>query len=431
MIRIDYRLDRITDRGKRCVRSLCSVGLMAVAMLPAGCTTDADSRENSQPAPQMLEFTVTSRSGQTAGDTAAGSDKELQIKSLYIYAYDDVHRYPDRFVQTDIPDNGGELTVQMPVNGTGQKRFYLIANPPLSVAEQLDANLEEGSVQTLGLYLTRPLLSIDELPDYEDGTGQSQTGFPMGNSLVAYVERIQGEALKLGLYARKETGGGEDAFGYSGRITRLPLVRSLGKVEVNACLKNFKEGETAQVAGLYIYNYTLDGLFLPVWQKAEEEAWPDYWTVDEPTATATWNPRLQMNLHEQARYETRVNNDAFPLLNARVEVTAVYDQKSPGQVSPVSSFYLLQNSYGKKEEDALQEGLEDQTGTRTSFLIVSLDDGRTSEVELPYLRRNDRLKVRLIINPNTIEFEFLKWNTSEVTPDWDDGVIRPDTDVMD
>jgi hypothetical protein len=60
-------------------------------------------------------------------------------------------------------------------------------------------------------------------------------------------------------------------------------------------------------------------------------------------------------------------------------------------------------------------------------MVVYLSDGRISEVELPYLKRNDHLNIRLAITANTLQVEFQKWNQSDVLPDWDDGVHHPGT----
>lgn len=359
-----------------------------------------------------LEFSVSVRADRADG----AQNEETLIKSLYVYAFDDAHRYPDYFVDKVI-NQEETYKVSMTINGTGPKRFYFFANPPKYVRDVLTSTCPEGTLQTLGIYMRKPIKRMSELPQSADGASNTggTSGFPMANRMVAYAN-LGDKERELYLSAEPEKKGG--------RITRIPIFRSLGKVSVTAWRKDVPEAEVLKITGLTVFNYACDGYFSPLWNTNTTPKTP-YWSesVEEP-GIAVWNPDLLMNLTEMVRNETQVGVDAVSVLEKETAVLPEHSTQDNAQL--ISSFYLCQNSYGKKMDGESQEGISDPMGNRTSKIRVTLSDGRVSEIALPYLRRNDHLNIRLAITQNTLEVEFKPWSLSAATPDWDDGVYHPE-----
>lgn len=356
--------------------------------------------------PHSIQFSVFSRAAQYTSQLAG---EEIRIRELYIYAFDDAHNRPDFYCNQFI--NNGQGTVDnyrvvMGISGTGKKRFYLIANPPEYIRKQLTAECKEGLLKSMQITLHSPIFSMAELPQEPDGVSKPKnTGFPMSCCMTAFVNR--GDARdKLYLSA-------VDADNHH-PIQKIPLFRSLGKVSVVAYVKDNVHTEPLSVNQLSLFNYTRDGLFIPRWQ-SEEECWN--------LADGSWNSRLQMNLIAMSEYERQVGVDPVMLMNQPLVIPP--ECNSTANVLPLTSFYVCQNSYGMKMNGEMQEGMPDVQGNRTTKLTVVLSDGRISEIALPYLRRNDHLTVRLGITRNVIKVDFLKWKTSTVSPEWDDGVIVP------
>lgn len=374
----------------------------------ASCS-DADMPDSSSESTEdmyKLEFSVWARSSKPNGEL----NEETLLKSLYVYAFDNTHLHPDYFVDRVINEQEA-YKVSMMISGTGEKRFYFFANPPRYIREVLTEDCPEGTLKTLGIYMRKPIKKMSELPQSADGiSNPGNTGFPMANQMVAYAN-LGDKERELYLSSEPEKAGG--------RITNIPVFRSLGKISVTAWRK-FESQEILKVTGLYIFNYGCDGYFSPIWDMRENGYW------GKPSkGVAAWNPDLKMDLAEMVKKETQVGVDAVSVLEKETEILPQYSNKDNTLL--LSSFYLCQNSYGKAMDGDTQEGVSDLLGNRTARMVVYLSDGRISEVELPYLKRNDHLNIRLAITANTLQVEFQKWNQSDVLPDWDDGVHHPGT----
>lgn len=343
-------------------------------------------------------------------------NEEILINSIYVYAFDDVHQYPDFFVDK-VVNQEDSYKVSMMINGIGQKRFYLFANPPRYVREVLTATCPEGTLKTLGIFMRKPIKKMSELPQSADGVSDTggKSGFPMANQMVAYAN-LGDKEREVFLSAAPDRKGG--------RITRIPIFRSLGKISVVAWRKKNQSQEMIKVTGMYIFNYGCDGYFAPIWDTNKEKYWEDV----SPEGIAGWNTALNMDLTEMVKRETQAGVDAVSVMEQETEVLP--ENNSTENARLLSSFYLCQNSYGRKMDGETQDGIPDPMGNRTSKMLIVLNDGRTSEIELPYLRRNDHLKIRIGITENTLQVEFLKWNQSEIIPDWDDGVYHPAESVQ-
>lgn len=145
---------------------------------------------------------------------------------------------------------------------------------------------------------------------------------------------------------------------------------------------------------------------------------------DASSPIASWNPSLTLNLEEMVERETRVGTEAVEVLEKPAVITPEHNSKDNPQL--ISDFYLCQNSYGEAMQGETQQGMPDTVGNRITKLVVELEDGRISEIPLPYLLRNDHLKIRISVTDQRIEADFHKWQLEEVSPEWDDGVWRPE-----
>lgn len=383
----------------------CALGL-------ASCGKDSgiwqeDWREDSG----ILKVSVSS-----IAETNASTDEEKLIRKLYIYAYDDVHANPDFFCDT-LVNNGngaqGTLRVEMAINGTGKKRFYMVANPPHYVQKLLTTTCPEGTLSNLGMTIVRPMESMGELPQTEDGSITGNSGFPMANYMEAYVS--EGEKDKeLVLHPEENQAGG--------RIMSIPLFRSLAKISVLVWRENCEDDEVVAVKRMSLFNYTLNGFLGPKWDISDD--CPVWVGGDASSPIASWNPSLTLNLEEMVERETRVGTEAVEVLEKPAVITPEHNSKDNPQL--ISDFYLCQNSYGEAMQGETQQGMPDTVGNRITKLVVELEDGRISEISLPYLLRNDHLKIRISVTDQRIEADFHKWQLEEVSPEWDDGVWRPE-----
>ena len=383
----------------------CALGL-------ASCNKDSGIRQDDLPGDsETLRVSISS-----VAETSASVDEEKLIRKLYIYAYDDVHTNPDFFCDT-LVNNGngaqGTLRVEMAINGTGKKRFYMVANPPRYVQKLLTTTCPEGTLSNLGMTIVRPMESMGELPQTEDGSITGNSGFPMANYMEAYVS--EGEKDKeLVLHPEENQAGG--------RIMSIPLFRSLAKISVLVWRENCEDDEVVAVKRMSLFNYTLNGFLGPKWDISDDS--PVWVGGDASSPIAGWNPSLMMNLVEMVGRETRVGTETVEVLKESAVISPEHNNKDNPQL--ISDFYLCQNSYGQKMPGETQHGLPDVIGNRTTKLVVELEDGRKSEIALPNLLRNDHLKIRFSVTDQRIEADFHKWQLEEVSPEWDDGVWRPE-----
>lgn len=368
-----------------------------------------------------LAFTVSSDYSRAANGEVDADGEESRIRSLYIYAFDDNYPQPDYYAEPSI-NNGqgvtGEYNIRMDIYDKGTKRFYVIANPPAYVLTQLVPSCSEQRLKALTIQLQQPIYRIAELPQNMDGlTEPADKGFPMGNVLTAQAVLSDDASRKMSLLPASD--GVETS---TQPIQSIPLIRTLGKIRVKAYLH---EGNTTPVTvtDLKIYNFTCNGSFLPVWNTDVAN-----WTDDG--GQAVWNPAKTLDLTTHVLQETKLQ----PVITSVFGSDLTAGTSHPGYIDgnytkenakEMTAFYLCQNSYGKKVDADTQEGLEDVIGNRTTCLVVSLSDGRHSEIRLPYLRRNDLLTVRLGISQYAIQFDFQLWNLSTVDPDWSEGVVVP------
>lgn len=310
----------------------------------------------------------------------------------------------------------GDYNISMDIYDEGTKRFYLIANPPAYVVTQLIPSCSEERLKALTVQMQKPIYRMSELPQNTDGlTEPGDRGFPMGNVVTARaVIPRDGTSRQMTLFPAVD---GETVSALP--VQSIPLIRTLGKIKVSAYLR---DGNTVPVTvtDLKIFNFTGNGSFLPVWD-AETAEWVD------DSGRAVWNSNKKLNLSAHSLFETKLQTTATSVFGS--DLTAgdshpgyVNDSYTKDNPKEVTSFYLCQNSYGKKANADVQEGMVDEVGNRTTCLVVTLSDGRHSEIRLPYLRRNDRLTMRLGISKYAIRFEFQLWNLSSVDPDWSEEV---------
>lgn len=395
-----------------CCSLLCS-------LLIAACST-SDGNTDTLPYPgqgHLLDMQV------SVGQSASGQPDdpaETTIHSVYVYAYDDLYpsALPDFYADPLVNQGAGvqhKYSFKMKIYDEGYKRFYVFVNPPAYIREQLVYNNTEAKLKSLNLYLNEPLTDIRRLPQSIDGIPESQanraTGFPMSNYFEAYARFPMTNSPHISLFA---SSSGTEV------IHSIPLFRALGNIRITAWRKGYDRPdhpEAVAIQKIELFRFGGKGTALPTWQESV-----DYWIEDPQTASAVWNPYLALDLKQMAVHEDQLITDPFSLLRQPVEIP--YEYNSPDRAYPVHSCYLVQNSYGDRANaDDPEEGLHDAIGDRITHMKVYLNDGRISEMELPYLRRNDRLNIRLAISKYNMDVTFEKWNTSDVNPEWGEQIV--------
>ena len=370
--------------------------LICTATLPS-CSDENMTEQTPESRNYELSFDVATRA------TDSETDEEVEFRSLYIYAYDDANGTVDFYKETGISRIKNKYAIQMSIQKEGKKRFYVIANPPSYIANQLTATSSEANLQSLMIAMQGIAYKMSDLPQNADGVSDTggDTGFPMANRMTAYARLTDAANRRMTLHAEQTDGL---------MITTLPVIRCLGKISVKAYLDN---GNTTPVKinNLSIYRFAGDGYFLPVWEEDRED-----WQSPSNSAYAKWNSDKRLNLTEMGKKEELLITNTVSVLPVAVEV------RGSGQEAAVqiTSFYLCQNSYGEAINANEQAGLEDTEGNRATRLVVGLSDGRSSEKTLPYLRRNDHLTIYLKVSAYAINFDFKVWNLVTVTPDWEE-----------
>lgn len=372
--------------------------LICTATLPS-CSDENMTEQTPESRNYELSFDVATRA------TDSETDEEVEFRSLYIYAYDDADGTVDFYKETGIDKKKNKYAIRMSIQKEGKKRFYVIANPPLYIANQLTATSSEANLQSLMIAMQGIAYDMSDLPQNADGVSDKEgdTGFPMANRMTAYARLTDAANRRMTLHTEQTDGL---------MITTLPVIRCLGKISVKAYLDN-DNTTPVKINNLSIYRFAGDGYFLPVW----EEGSNDWKSISSNPAYAEWNSDKKLNLTEMGKKEEHLITNTVSVLLGAVEV----DATKKGSAKSVTSFYLCQNSYGEAIKDKNEQaGLEDTEGNRATRLVVGLSDGRSSEKTLPYLRRNDHLTIYLKVSAYAINFDFKVWNLVTVTPDWEE-----------
>lgn len=369
--------------------------LICTATLPA-CSDENMTEQTPESRNYELSFDVATRA------TDSETDEEVEFRSLYIYAYDDANGTVDFYKEIGINRKKNKYAIRMSIQKEGKKRFYVIANPPSYIANQLTATSSEANLQSLMIAMQGIAYKMSDLPQNADGVSDTggDTGFPMANRMTAYARLTDAANRRMTLHTEQTDGL---------MITTLPVIRCLGKISVKAYLD---KGNTTPVKinNLSIYRFAGDGYFLPVWK----EDIGDWKSMSSGSAYAKWNSDKRLNLTEMGKKEEHLITNTVSVLPVAVEVGVSGKEAAV----PITSFYLCQNSYGEAIDVDEQAGLEDTEGNRATRLVVGLSDGRSSEKTLPYLRRNDHLTIYLKVSAYAINFDFKVWNLVTVTPDW-------------
>ena len=372
--------------------------LICTATLPS-CSDENMTEQTPESRNYELSFDVATRA------TDSETDEEVEFRSLYIYAYDDADGTVDFYKETGIDKKKNKYAIRMSIQKEGKKRFYVIANPPLYIANQLTATSSEANLQSLMIAMQGIAYDMSDLPQNADGVSDKEgdTGFPMANRMTAYARLTDAANRRMTLHTEQTDGL---------MITTLPVIRCLGKISVKAYLDN-DNTTPVKINNLSIYRFAGDGYFLPVW----EEGSNDWKSISSNPSYAEWNSDKKLNLTEMGKKEEHLITNTVSVLLGAVEV----DATKKGSAKSVTSFYLCQNSYGEAIKDKNEQaGLEDTEGNRATRLVVGLSDGRSSEKTLPYLRRNDHLTIYLKVSAYAINFDFKVWNLVTVTPDWEE-----------
>lgn len=365
----------------------------------------------------LLQLMVST--GTMGGDSGSGTSEEQAIHSIYVYAYDDKYptNLPDFYENKKVEQTAASGTYAFPMNvyDAGTKRFYVFVNPPEYIRQELVYNADEAKLKSLSIYQNKPLKNIADLQQTIDGKAGGRgnryngpVGLPMSNAFEVQVDFEEGNPRQLWLYPMKRDGNNK----IQGSI---PLFRALGKMTIQARMKDGVNVPKASVTikRLKIFNYTANGSGLPVWQLSKEDC---YWQKNDKNRW-NWNSGLKMDLEQLVLKENAIMDQTVDLLDKAV----VVDE----QLTTLTTFYLCQNSYGPDAQLAQGEwnGLPDPVGNRITKLSVELQDGRKTEVPLPFLCRNDHLTVTLTITLHGITVEFEKWKEVVVHPDWNDEVV--------
>lgn len=389
--------------------------LMLIGVM-LSCSTNLDEPQNMESEGFTLELSVTSGTSEVANETEI---KERGINSIYVYAFDDMFPdMPDFMKDVRVKDGqSGIYHLKMQIRNKVKKRFYFFVNPPASVRRELVSSCSEERLKSLSIDLKAPMTDINSIP--------------MSNYFEAYVDG----------YSTDHHSGdrSDEVFLYpdvpkqaeiDNKITEIPVFRSLGKITVQAYLKvddvpAEKDGriptEPLKITELAIFNFNTDGNVLPIWKSNGNV--PVFWVHSQQAVNSPfiWNKDLKLDLQKMSEKEIMVENRTFNIQIKRQDPIASYDKESPDYITHC---YLCQNSFGEKISASEQEGVKDVDGNRTTNMIVTLSDGRVGEIPLPYLRRNDNLKVRIAVNKYKIDADFEIWKEATVTPDWNEEILN-------
>ncbi len=388
---------------------------LLVHSLISSCSKEDAEQNDIESKRYSLELSVSSRGGEA--ETGLDDIKERSINSIYVFAYDDNYiTSPDYMKDAKVKDgDNGTYQLKMPMRDKGKKRFYIFINPTENIKQVLDdPKSTEDRLKSLTIDMNKPL------------NGPSLTNMPMSNCFEAYVDGMSNDnhtnskADEVFLYP--------DLLRKDNKITEIPVFRSLGKITVQAYLKkgNNRMDYVGQaltnqlsIKELSIFNFNADGSALPIWELNHNEL--NYWVLSGNASNDNyeWNKNLKLDLTTMSKREELIVNNITSLNIDNKNPISSSDRNNPDKIT---HFYLCQNSFGEKILDTEQEGVKDVDGNRTTKMIVALNDGRVSEIPLPYLRRNDNLKVRLAINEFKIDADFEIWKQSTVTPDWSEEI---------
>lgn len=375
------------------------------AMLAFFACSAPDMPGDGRPGESYLTLRVSA--GNTEDPVAVPAGENV-IHSIYVYAFDDAYPspIPDYYSDENVGANDGIHAFRMKVYDKGVKRFYVFVNPPAYVREKLVYNAVEAELKALEVYSSCPLYNIADLQQSVEGDAEqeivAQKGFPMGNVFEAKVAFDPANPKRLRLYPVSAVPSPATEL-----KDRIPLFRAMGKITVKAKMAKGEDGNQIHIRKMALFNYTMNGVFLPVWEDLAD-CWLD----------GGWNPYLLLDLQTLAGYEKYVEVDPFDLLGPQGEVI---DSEVP---RILSTFYLCQNSYGPDSGiSGTWNGLEDPVGNRISKMALWLGDGREVEVSLPFLCRNDHLTVNLTVSRNGMNIVFEKWKELEVNPDWSDEIV--------
>ncbi len=373
------------------------IAVLSCAFALFSCSDEGTEEVVPETTGYELSFDVATRAGE--------DNEEVLFRSLYIYAYDAADGTADFYRETDV-NEASRHSIRMEIQKEGAKRFYVIANPPAYVASQLTETCSEANLQNLVIAMQGVAYTMSDLPQNADGVGDTggDTGFPMANRMTAYARITDVANRRMALSPTDAD---------TRIITQLPVIRCLGKISVKAYRAD-SEVATLSVNTLSIYRFVGNGFFMPVWEEDGKPEWKN--STSAGSSYAEWNTGRKLDLTALGEKEEVLITNTVSVLPAVVAVGAT----GKDAATPVTSFYLCQNSYGEAIDGGEQPGLVDTMGNRTTRLVVGLSDGRSTELLLPYLRRNDHLTIYLKISAHAIQFEFKKWNLVDVTPDWNE-----------
>lgn len=378
------------------------------------CSTYEEEPQNMERQGFTLELSVTSGIADVANETEI---KEREIKSIYVYAFDDMFpAVPDFMKDVKVKDGqSGIYHLKMQIRNKVKKRFYFFVNPPASVRKELVSNCSEERLKSLSIDHKAPMTDINSMP--------------MSNYFEAYVDGYSNDhhngdlSDEVFLYPEAPEQSEKDC-----KITEIPVFRSLGKITVQAYMKgenNLAENDgralsaPLKITKLEIFNFNTNGNALPLWISNGKT--PVFWVHSQQAVNSPfiWNKDLKLDLQKMAEKEEMVENHTFKIQIQRQEPITSYNREFPDYITHC---YLCQNSFGEKISDSEQDGVKDVDRNRTTRMIVTLSDGRVGEISLPYLRRNDNLKVRIAVNKYKIDADFEIWKESTVTPDWNEEI---------
>ena len=135
--------------------------LICTATLPS-CSDENMTEQTPESRNYELSFDVATRA------TDSETDEEVEFRSLYIYAYDDADGTVDFYKETGINNKKNKYAIRMSIQKEGKKRFYVIANPPLYIANQLTATSSEANLQSLMIAMQGIAYDMSDLPQNAD-----------------------------------------------------------------------------------------------------------------------------------------------------------------------------------------------------------------------------------------------------------------------
>ncbi|MCD7850129.1 MAG: hypothetical protein LUH63_10570 [Parabacteroides sp.] len=341
-------------------------------------------------------------------------EAEKKIYSLYVFVFNlgtSPYCEAQSFTTYDMKPAGDGYTFEMKVS-PGHKRFFLVANPRTAFRADLTsytqeelqnmkmeplADLNDGGVGGVNLVGTATQgISHEYRSDVLQATVNTQ-GVPMTVSVMGSItlgEHKEGEGPHVydGTLVLDD-GSDSNIFRLERAVAKVKLVCRINKNVFNEDYGYL----TLTVNSLEIIQANKQTYLFPKYHQSEKG-----WSIDWPSMAegAVLTRKVCYEIGKVGYLETITTEDWM-----------VFDK---------GTHYLYENYFGPTLPGDTQEGLIDET--KYSRIHIEINDGRNLTFPLPYLRRNDYLKVTLNVQSTIVTCDIRHWDEDTIYPDYTETV---------